>query len=616
MSPRGARNGAGLPQFNSHAPQPKPHGRLRRAQVVQTFGPGAMLDLPEYSVLVSGLEHWRGVDQEIQEPRLAAKLSMLLDGMPVVLKAPPAAGDDVAPMATGIRVWQFPEWFVTRDLDVDGAGDRSRLLLHRRHLQKGRFLDRERKKRPVVPIRFVRACRRGHIGDIDWLLFVHYGGPDCRRQLFIDERGTTGDLGEIWIRCECGRERCMHEATTLEMHSLGFCNGSRPWLGPDTREECQEVNRLLIRTASNAYFSQSMSVISLPEQENRVARAVSEVWEHHLQYVESMGDLQKDRERKPPVRTALDGLTDDQVFAEIQARRGPAPRPQSKPVKLAEIEVLAGAADESGHDLPDGDFYARTVPPATWDAPWMAPVERVVLVHRLREVTAQVGFTRFEPAAPDAQGELDLNVQRAPLSLETKWLPAVENRGEGVFLHFRATAIEAWLPRAAAERGRRLLRGFEAWRGDHPGTRREFPGVAYVMLHTLSHLLLTSIALECGYPASSLRERVYAGEGGFGILLYTAGSDAEGTLGGLVAEGRRVHHHLRQALELGRLCSNDPVCAQHDPADENERRFLAGAACHGCLLISETSCETYNDFLDRALVVPTVGDEGAAFFEG
>ena len=100
------------------------------------------------------------------------------------------------------------------------------------------------------------------------------------------------------------------------------------------------------------------------------------------------------------------------------------------------------------------------------------------------------------------------------------------------------------------------------------------------------------------------------------ILLYTGTSDAEGTLGGLVNVGRHVEHHLKTALDLGRLCSNDPVCAQHRPDNAEERRFLHGAACHGCLLISEHSCEMKNEYLDRALVVPTVAGHGCAFFEG
>jgi hypothetical protein len=141
------------------------------------------------------------------------------------------------------------------------------------------------------------------------------------------------------------------------------------------------------------------------------------------------------------------------------------------------------------------------------EAAWMKGVRRVVLVHRLREVVAQVGFTRFEAASNDQQGELDLKVKAARLSAETEWAPATENRGEGLFIEFDEAIVEAWSGAAAVrERGRQLLAGFDLWKEDHELSSREFFGVPYVMLHSLSHLLMTAMSLECGYPASSLRE--------------------------------------------------------------------------------------------------------------
>jgi hypothetical protein len=68
-------------------------------------------------------------------------------------------------------------------------------------------------------------------------------------------------------------------------------------------------------------------------------------------------------------------------------------------------------------------------------------------------------------------------------------------------------------------------------------------------------------------------------------------------------------------LRMSALCSNDPICAQHSPSNSMERRWLHGAACHGCTLVSETSCELRNDYLDRALVVPVLGYPDAAYFE-
>jgi hypothetical protein len=575
-----------------------------------------MLDLPAHSVLVAGLDHWTKGEQ-VHEKRLVEKLNYVLGRGDVTLHSPPPDSEDPTAPPAGIKAWQFPEWFITQDVDEgDGASRRSRLLVPRRALTRGKYIDESKKRRPVVPVRFVRACRGGHIGDIDWHAYVHRGEGSCRRQLFMDERGTSGDLSEVWVRCACGRERPMSDAATLKLQALGSCDGSRPWLGPYAKEPCGDINRLLIRTASNAYFPQLLSVISLPARDEELVKAVDKVWENFLQYVEDVEELGRDRARKPPVRAALEGFTDAEVLSEIRSRRGETGGEPVKSVKQAELETLLAAKEEIGHDRPDGDFYARALPQSSWDKPWMGPIERVVLVHRLREVVAEVGFTRFEALSPDIEGELEVGVRRADLALQEKWLPAIENRGEGIFLGFRKPVLEEWLRRRAVEeRGRALARGFDCWRREHSGSKRQFLGLPYIMLHSLSHLLITSVSLECGYPASSIRERVYANvQVGYGILLYTGSPDAEGTLGGLVEAGRRIDRHLRAALELGELCSNDPVCAQHAPENPHERRFLLGAACHGCLLIAETSCEQHNDFLDRALVVPTVAAREAAFF--
>lgn len=597
-------------------PNARPHGQVRHSQVVTTFGPGSLLDLPTQSVIVGGLDHWTGVSEEVHEPRLVEKLKRLLSLPTLKLFSPPPDNEDPTAPRTGITAWQFPEWFITQDVERGerSSTTRSRLLVHRKALTKGKYIDSDKRKHPIVPVRFVRACRKGHIGDIDWYRFVHERNPQCRRQLWIDERGTSGDIAEIYIRCECGEGRSLMRATIPG--TLGHCDGCRPWLGPYTKESCDELNRLLVRHASNAYFPQIMSVISLPDRNETLEKAVTQVWENFLQYVDTIDELHKERQKKPPVKAALDGFTDVEVMQEIEVRKGLGTEAPIKSVKQAEFEVLTATKEEVGQDRPDGDFFARALPKATWHKPWMASVDRVVLVHRLREVVAQLGFTRFEASTPDVEGELQMGVVAAPLARELAWLPAVENRGEGVFLQFRKSAIDEWLARPeVVERGRRLRAGFESWQQQHPQSRREFPGLPYFLLHSLSHLLLTAVSLECGYPASSIRERVYALDAGCGILLYTGTPDAEGTLGGLVETGRQIDRYLRTALELGRLCSNDPVCAQHDPQSQHECRFLHGAACHGCLLIAETSCEQHNDFLDRALVVPTVEDLVAEFFQ-
>ena len=597
------------------------HGQLRQSQVVTTYGPGALIDLPRHSAIIGGLDTWSKDLDEVVEPRLAQKLARLT-GVPAPrLCAPPPTPNEPWATRRGIGAWRFPEWFVVQE---DGGGqsggerrDRSRRLVHRKALdERGRF-----EKLTVVPTRFVRACPRGHVDDLDWRGFVHGAGRVCRRQLWLDERGTTGDLADLFVRCECGKSRPLYEAAELDQNPLGTCRGARPWLGRNTNEDCSQPGRLLIRTASNAYFPQVVSVLSLPDRTAPVDRAVADLWDD-LQIVDDAAGLAF-MKKKPAVASALDPFDDDEVLQAIRERkRG---KGADRSVKQVELDALIGAPEGSGDDMTiDPDFHARRLPSAAWRrSACNSGIASVIQLHRLREVQALVGFTRFEAVTPDIHGEYDTDVERAAIALDPEWFPAVENRGEGVFMQLRTDAVRAWRQRpAVARRLAELSHGHDAWIESRktPGGRpaRPFPGGPYVLLHTLSHLLIQSLAMRCGYPASSIRERIYAEPGPagerFGVLLYTGTPDAEGTLGGLVQQARHIEDHLADALRAGALCSNDPICAHHAPAGSMERRWLHGAACHGCTLISETSCEMRNDYLDRALVVPVLGLEDAAFF--
>lgn len=591
--------------------------QLRSSQVITTYGPGAMVDLPDDAVIIAGLDTWRYHSGKplptITESRLIGKLEALLNTTGITLRKPPPAVEEKG-FTPDVGAFYFPEWVISQRQVMTPQKHRARRLLKRTDLEKGKFQEDDGKRYSVVPVRWVRGCPRGHLGDIDWRAFLHGQGHECFRELWIEERGTTGDLDSIWIRCACGVERSMSQAARMDLEALGRCNGARPWLGPGTREGCGQLNRLLIRSASNAYFPQLLSVISIPDGNEVVDEMVKAIWESHLSAVTSEAELAFVM-KMPAVKQQLEGFSTQQIMDAISRARGAAA--DDRPVKEVEFEALADAKEELGSDRPEGDFFARALPKPVWDAPWMSAIERVVLVHRLREVVAQVGFTRFEAAGPDIQGELDITVERAKLAVDATWLPANENRGEGVFLQFKADAIREWLDRDAVKRrDAQLQQGFGLWKQEHESSSRKYFGLPYHMLHSLSHLLLTAISLECGYPPSSLRERVYAWQpkGQYGILIYTGSPDAEGTLGGLVEAGKKIGSHLHRALEAGRLCSNDPVCAFHAPS-QHDHQPLLGSACHGCLLISETSCEQHNDFLDRALVIPTVEMLGAEFFQ-
>ncbi len=591
---------------------PRAHGQIRRGQVITTYGPGALIDLPRHSAIVAGLDTWPKTSdlEEILEPRLTRKLQVMTGVAAPRLFAPPPDSNDPREPERAIGAWRFPQWFVVQEVGGGDERERSRRLVHRKALD-----DRNRLEgRQVVATRFVRACPRGHVDDLDWRSFVHGTEDGCRRQLWLDERGTSGDLVDLVARCECGKSRGLYETKVIESNPLGTCRGARPWLGQNANEDCNLPSRLLIRTASNAYFPQVVSVLSLPDRGTAVEKAVRELWED-LQIVDDAADLGF-LKKKPKVAEKLAAFGDEEILEAIREIKGGSE--SERPVKQVELEALLAVPEGYGDDVPvDPDFHARRLPDRAWRrSERCAGVEAVIQLHRLREVLALTGFTRFEAVVPDINGEYETDVERAQIALEPQWFPAVENRGEGVFVQLRAGGIGRWLGRAGVkQRLDDLAHGHERWMADRK-QKRPFPGGPYVLLHTLSHLLVQSLAMRCGYPASSIRERIYADAQAerFGILLYTGSPDAEGTLGGLVQEARHLEEHLAQALRTGALCSNDPICAQHAPGESMEKRWLHGAACHGCALVAETTCEMRNDYLDRALVVPVLGVADAAFF--
>jgi hypothetical protein len=327
------------------------------------------------------------------------------------------------------------------------------------------------------------------------------------------------------------------------------------------------------------------------------------------------------------VAAALGGYSDADIYDRLERIRRGAQAQSNLAPKFAEFDILASGRPEIGENTPDAKLHCQTLPRSLWEGPDLFPaIRNLVAVHRLREVSCLYGFTRFEAAPTSADGDIEdigLAVRGAPISEGCDWLPAVEQFGEGLFIQFDEHEILNWVAREKVQvRQDRLLQGFEKWARRRYGKNApRYPGTAYVLLHSLSHALMQEIALDCGYPASSPKERVYAHAsvpGGMvdrcGLLIYTASAGAQGTLGGLVSIAPRFSEILTAALRRAEICSNDPICADHEPDGHTGDRATHGAACHGCLLVAETSCEARNLFLDRALLVETMSGAKAAFF--
>ncbi|MCU0655244.1 MAG: DrmB family protein [Polyangiaceae bacterium] len=612
-------------------PVSKPEGQIRQSQLVTTFGPGAMVDLVDRSVIIGGLEHWSygkagyvSLDDARLKKALQSKLSQLDEALVLAkegyFRMPPEGdGRDPSP-GVGVRALEFPRWFVCRGC---------RRLAHAQEAfenKNGRYRHDCGKNRwsSAVPVRFVVACKRGHISDFPWISFAHLDreeGRCDRPELYLIER-SLGDIATIFVECRsCDRRVPMSRATVLPYS----CSGDRPWLGGRAMNEpCDQKSEMLVRTASHAYFAQVVSALRLPDplpDPLRLRLRDKEIWKA-VHKVTAAPQIEMLMEMLDHVKSAIHEFPVEKVVAAIEAERRSSDEVADRPLRSAEYERLTSAPIEQPGVVPDAGahFAAYRVPPGRLDLP--AGVKGLVVVPALREIRVQMSFSRFDSVSPNFQGEFDpgtSGIKPAVLTLPSgneKWLPAAEIRGEGIFIELDLAAVQEWETSDPVKaRAEQLEKAHEA------EGQGEFPGVRFYLLHSLAHLLLTAVSLECGYAASSIRERIYCGrseENGpdmAAIMLTTGTTGSEGTLGGLVEEGRRLRHHLREAWELGRLCSNDPVCAAHDPNSESSDRRTEGAACHGCLYIAECSCERFNRFLDRALVVPTIGNDPAlAFF--
>jgi hypothetical protein len=367
--------------------------------------------------------------------------------------------------------------------------------------------------------------------------------------------------------------------------------------------------------ATNSWFPITLSALAIPLARDPISQLVQDGWDY-------FADLESEVEVAVTIRTlkktgALPGIDKHSakaVWEIVQAIKAGAAA-----TGVADADIKGPEWQVLTHPNPPTDwphFLSKRVEPPQ---EFKKQVAGVLLLERLREVNALLGFTRVE--APEETANPADRPPRADLCKDPpRWVPATQVHGEGIFLRFDETEIRQWEARDAVKtRNDKLLAGHRGWRNSRKLDPNEaYPGIRYAMLHTLSHLLIRELALECGYNAASIRERIYADTKDdrqqAGILIYTAAADSDGTLGGLVELGRpeNLGRLLKQALGRAGICSSDPLCSEHKPEDD---RSLHAAACHACSFVSETSCEMGNRYIDRALLVPTLETHDAAFFD-
>ncbi|MGW1001574.1 DrmB family protein [Streptomyces sp. NPDC002520] len=591
-------------------------GAVRRAQAITTYGVGSLIAVDHESFVVSGLDDaensWRADEApRIHERRLARLLGV------GHFRLPPASDDD---SKDGMRVRRFPL--------MHSCPECTDLQRHRDfNPPEGRSVCGTCEV-DLVPSRFVVACEAGHLDEFPYWQWVHRstgrGGAAAERcggRLKLRSSGRTASLRSILVSCTCGQAPEVSMEGSFRRNALEdlglMCRGSRPWLGTSAAQECGRRLRTLQRGSSAVWQPVMKSALSIPPWSNGRSDPLAEHWEKLRKY-----------DNRVAVEAYLDAVFDeewpfslDEVMTLLDAEREEDPDGDAaasfdhhyRALRNKEYERLRSGNDESEHSR-DEQFICET---PQGDADVLDPlgVTGPMLVKKLREVRALKAFTRL------ADPESTTNSTEMPLSSSPlRWLPAMEVRGEGVFLRLDEGRLGTWEKATAvaarAERIRTAHQRVLDQRAGDGGQAVPSPVTPrMVLLHTLAHVLINEWSLDAGYPAASLRERLYAADDMAGILIYTATSDSAGSLGGLVAQGEPelLDHTVRSAIRRAEWCSSDPLCMETGVSGAGGANL---AACHACVMLPETSCEHNNILLDRALLVGTPDDPEVGLFAG
>ncbi|CAL9530547.1 hypothetical protein SUDANB37_04049 [Streptomyces sp. enrichment culture] len=595
--------------------RPRKLGSVRRSQLVTTYGVGAMVAIDNESFIVAGLDSWDVSEApEIPEPRLARFLGVKAFRLPPAPDPDRGGGD-------GVRVRRFPEYYSCPGCNV--------LQPFRKFNAPGGKATCGDCAEDLVPSRFVLACNHGHLDDFPFWKWVHRGsdrpGGHCGGTLSLRTSGNTASLRSVIISCDCGVPEVSMEGAfrSRVLRELGIrCEGRRPWLRGAGQGPCGEPPRAMQRGSSSVWHPVMGSALSIPPW----GEGLHALIDRHRLRGASEDFIRFFFKQRPTLMSTLGKLqaaVEDVIhlvgaLGEDDAR----PAEGEVPRATAYSRLRQEEYDRLVREHPER--YTADLQPFVCEKPNGDParlrelgVRDSMLVKRLREVRALSSFMRG-----DLPTGADPKERHAELTLmpDIDWLPAVEVSGEGVFLRLEEDRLKAWeADPAVMARSERIRRSHLALLRERAGSKPAAEPTSpvsprYLLLHTLAHVVINEWSLDGGYPSSALRERLYSGDEMAGILIYTATSDSAGSLGGVVAQGEpdRLLHTLRAALSRAAWCSHDPLCMESEAAGADSVNL---AACHACVLLPETSCETNNSFLDRALLVGHHSGEVSGFFQ-
>ncbi|KRN57771.1 DUF1998 domain-containing protein [Carnobacterium divergens] len=619
----------------------KPEFNVRRSQLLTPFGIGALMDINNQSVMIADSEYW---DTNKCVKVHDIRLEKVLDAEGFI-EPPVKEEEDVV----GKR---FPQWYFSPEDRSLRKIDSWRQLVEAKGIPSlvkafnQKPIDVRKRRTELVPVRIICACCNGHAQDFPWLEWVHEGlSYDSYKdhEITLGSTAQTGSISDLIVSCKrCNESRNLagvfdEKNFPKKLERLGVgCKGEYIWKKGEEGSKCEEDVHVLLRNANNFFFPNISSSVNIPFKENKLIELI----QSNKYYSVLASEL-----REVPREKGITKLKEDELINKMIARlaqeiehdldevknlisikffdKASEDHPDSvMDYRRAEFEVLSGKEkyDEESERFKIKAFKREDLSGYTHSE----LLNGITLVHQLEVVNALRSYSRIQTTDSELMKEQSLDGEKTlgksfEISLRRKdnYYVGMRSLGEGIFFSMNSEEIKKWKSKIKESAISKKI--YKKMSNVRFPDEESYISPDYYLIHTLSHLLIKELSMSSGYSSSSLRERIYYsdedGQEMYGILIYTSSSDSEGTLGGLVKQGvpEKFFELLTAALEKAKWCSFDPVCIE---SNSQGRESLNAAACHACSLISETSCEKMNVFLDRSVLIGSIEEPYLGFFCG
>ena len=616
-------------------------GAIRPSQLISSFGPGSLVNLEHDTVMILGLQFWprntheKKYFKKVSHPYLSRQLEKSHFKMPISNER-----------TSAIPCISFPQWAVCQDCN--------RLQKHAKFTNnpKGFLCQHCDSKLALYHATFVQICDNGHIHEFPWDSWAHRNKIGettpikCTRsenevaklEFSSTKQGTN--LANYEIKClDCGAQRNFSGATDSKIFArLGFkeCFKQQPWLGKKDPHKCDAPIYGLPVNSSSIYYPSVVSSILIPAWIHEIDDFLDKKDQANFERIRSDRIEGRSYEtifeyyKEGMFKELLKEFSKEEIFERLKLRFEAPNLEVSTEGEALEQEFdnyseLNGRVRKGPDFDPKVDIESIPIASSTLSK---YNINKLLKFHRLVAIQVLRGFTRGSPPDPYAsEKEIQKNNPFRPISsgkqrdLETgellpiDWLPAVETKGEGLFFKFDENILQEWESRPNVKKRFNVIINSYAEnsdaqnRSEKQSILRKFSSPRYLMLHTFAHILIREISYSAGYNEASLKERVYSTSGNKmrnGILIYTSSSSSEGSLGGLVRMGniKKFEELIENAIKRSNSCSRDPICGETNPVLAKDKGIssgmqLSGSSCYSCTLLPETSCQNFNNLLDR-----------------